>query len=70
MRSKNGFEVYRLLCQRYSPRTDGKFLVLLNSIVEYQLGDEKDFLDNLVTWESMVYAFEQDADEEILNVQS
>ena len=65
VRSKNGFEVYRLLCQRYNPRTDGKFLVLLNSIIEFQFGTDKEFLDNLVAWETMIDNFEADADEEI-----
>ena len=60
VKSKNGFEVYRLLCQRYNPRTDGKFLVLLNNIIEFQFGEEKDFLDNLVTWETMIDNFEQE----------
>ena len=56
----SGLEAWRLLAQKYNPRTHSRCVQLVNSIINYKIHRIDDVLTGLVRWESMVAMLARD----------
>eukprot|EP00971_Amphidinium_carterae_P348120 6490331-Amphidinium_carterae.1 len=62
MENQDGFEAYRRLAIRYAPRTLGRNLTRLTSIIDHDFGsDESQMLDKIASWERQIEEHERRA---------
>eukprot|EP00969_Alexandrium_andersonii_P203303 8983625-Alexandrium_andersonii.AAC.1 len=60
VRSRNGFEVWRLLCLEFEPNVASRSLALLQGLMAPQLaGDEATFEDRLLNWEDQIESYQE-----------
>eukprot|EP00971_Amphidinium_carterae_P268396 5325102-Amphidinium_carterae.1 len=66
MGNQDGFEAYRRLAVRYAPRTLGRNLTQLTSIIDHDFGsDESQMLDKISVWEKLIEEHERISGEKI-----
>eukprot|EP00971_Amphidinium_carterae_P020170 397420-Amphidinium_carterae.1 len=64
--NQDGFEAYRRLAVRYAPRTLGRNLTRLTSIIDHDFGtDETQMLDKIASWERQIEEHERISGEKI-----
>eukprot|EP00971_Amphidinium_carterae_P025563 504157-Amphidinium_carterae.1 len=64
--NQDGFEAYRRLAVRYAPRTLGRNLTRLTSIIDHDFGsDESQMLDKISAWERQIEEHERISGEKI-----
>eukprot|EP00971_Amphidinium_carterae_P022979 453393-Amphidinium_carterae.1 len=64
--NQDGFEAYRRLAIRYAPRTLGRNLTRLTSIIDHDVGsDESQMLDKIASWERQIEEHERISEEKI-----
>lgn len=57
----SGLDAWRLLSQKYNPRTHSQCVQLVNNIINYKIHRVEDVLSSLVRWESLVAMLARDA---------
>eukprot|EP00971_Amphidinium_carterae_P058570 1158227-Amphidinium_carterae.1 len=66
VRNQDGFEAYRRLAIRYAPRTLGRNLTRLTSIIDHDFGSDKSqMLDKIASWERQIEEHELISGEKI-----
>ena len=60
-----GVEAWRQLLMRFNPQTDARFVLLLISVIKFQIGPKQDVQSGLIKWEGLLLSLEKDHNEKL-----